>query len=194
MSSDFDGRAPDCRHSWIANSGRGGAPEFRPAAIVSGDTPVMHVLCEHCLCRTWFTEEKWHALPVAGETRQQRRQRLREAAVIGRKNQEAMARELQRRQAEFERTGQTWWNGEPAKARRVIVRVGHSKIATWWCADLEGQERKAVEVTYGNEVFFLDDANGSGWAKVTVGRGSPGYGHSSLPDDSVVVREIGVSR
>jgi hypothetical protein len=83
----------------------------------------------------------------------------------------------------------TFWNGEPCTARRVVVRVGHSPRSTWWCAELEGQERAAVEVTYGTSVFLLDDEDGSGWRKVTVGRGSPGWGHSGLPEDSVVLRD-----
>lgn len=78
------------------------------------------------------------------------------------------------------------WNGEKARGRRVMVRVGHAE-RTWWCAYLEGTERVAVEVTYGDQVFFLDNEDGSGWAKVTGGGGSPRVGHKSLPDDSVVV-------
>lgn len=179
-----------CVHSWLANSGRGGDPEFRPAQIVAGDTPVMHVLCEHCGCRTWFSEAKWHALPRTNETRQERRRRLREAAVLTRRQQESHARVIEQRREEFKRTGATWWNGEPAQCRRVIVRVGTVERPTWWCAGLEGQERRAVEVSYGGQTFLLDDEDGSGWAKVTIGRGSPGYGHSSLPRDSEVLREI----
>lgn len=80
------------------------------------------------------------------------------------------------------------WNGEPAKARRVVVRVGHPMRPTWWCARLEGQEWDAVEVEYAGRVFYLDDSDGSGWAKVMTG-GSPQVGHRSLPDDSEVVAE-----
>ena len=79
------------------------------------------------------------------------------------------------------------WNGEPAEARRVVVRVGTPLRPTWWCARLEGQEWDAVEVRYGDQTFFLDDSDGSGWAKVMFGHGSPQYGHRSLPAGSVVV-------
>lgn len=82
-----------------------------------------------------------------------------------------------------------FWNGEPATFRRVVVRVGKSLRPTWWCATLEGKTRKAVEVSYGDKNFFLDDENGSGTAKVTIGRGSPQVYHASLPDDSVVLHE-----
>ena len=45
-----------------------------------------------------------------------------------------------------------------------------------------------MEVDYFKEgPFYLDDEDGRGWRKVTEGRGSPGYGHRSLPNDSVVM-------
>lgn len=84
------------------------------------------------------------------------------------------------------KAGQTYWNGEPCVARRVLVRVGRSPVSTWWCAKLEGTEREAVEVRYGRETFYLDDADGSGWSKVTEGRGSPWCYHASLPVDTVL--------
>jgi hypothetical protein len=84
---------------------------------------------------------------------------------------------------------QTFWNYEPTPARKVRVIVGKSLRPTWWCAELAGQERAAVEVNYYGEKFYLDDEDGSGWNKVTRGRGGPDWGHSSLPDDSVPVAE-----
>ena len=82
---------------------------------------------------------------------------------------------------------ETYWNGEPCEARKVIVIVGESPRSTWWCAGFAGQQRKAVEVTYaGQPPFYLDNEDGRGWGKVTVGRGSPVYPHSSLPVASVV--------
>lgn len=80
----------------------------------------------------------------------------------------------------------TCWNYENAEARRVVVTVGTPTTPTWWCADMEGQERKAVEVTYGGDTFFLDDEDGSGWYKVTHG-GGPDLSHKSLPSSSTVV-------
>ncbi|HTG95730.1 MAG TPA: hypothetical protein VL866_24225 [Pyrinomonadaceae bacterium] len=87
------------------------------------------------------------------------------------------------------RPEKTYWNGEPANCRRVIVRVGTVEKPTWWCADMEGTERVAVEVNYGKQTFYLDDENGSAWGKVTGGMGGPEWGHKSLPDDSEVIRE-----
>ena len=88
------------------------------------------------------------------------------------------------------RNPKTYWNGERTSARKVLIRVGKSERPTWWCADLEGQERKAVEVSYFDKPFFLDDEDGSGWRKVTEGHGSPTWGHRGLPGDSVVLREL----
>lgn len=77
----------------------------------------------------------------------------------------------------------TFWNGEPCTAEQCTVIVTPSPVPTWWCFNLAGTERKAVEVRYDGTTFYLDDEDGSGWAKVTEGRGSPGYGDRSLPDD-----------
>lgn len=79
------------------------------------------------------------------------------------------------------------WNGQPARARRVTVRVGDSPLPSWWCAKLAGQTRDAVEVHYGGRRFFLDDVDGSGWRKVTDGHGSPRMASRLLPDTSTVI-------
>lgn len=84
-------------------------------------------------------------------------------------------------------TVKTYWNGQPCDARQVDVVVGKSPISTWWCADLEGTTRKAVEVNYAGQTFYLDNEDGSGWHKVTVGRGSPHCYHASIPVDSAKV-------
>ena len=81
----------------------------------------------------------------------------------------------------------TYWNGEAVLARRVRVLVGWSAAPGTWCRALVGTERKAVELHYCGEVIYLDDHDGTGWAKVTAGRGSPRLGHRRLPDDSVVL-------
>ena len=81
---------------------------------------------------------------------------------------------------------ETFWNYEPTPCRIVRVIVGPSP-KTWWCAGLEGTEREAVEVIYGGaDRFYLDNEDGSGWEKVTLGRGGPHWGHSSLPVASIV--------
>lgn len=85
----------------------------------------------------------------------------------------------------------TYWNGEPAPARRVVVRVPpwnpdkHAPQA-WW-KPYQRTWRKAVEVRYGKHiVIYLDDEDGSGWRKVTAGQGSPRWGHYQLPNNVLV--------
>lgn len=54
----------ECNHIWIANSGRGGEPVFKPNRYM-GREPLMHVKCSLCNQRTWVTEEQWRlAIPV----------------------------------------------------------------------------------------------------------------------------------
>lgn len=57
---------------------------------------------------------------------------------------------------------ETFWNGEPTPCRRVVVKVGTVGKPSYWFNGLEGTERKAVEVTYGGDVFFIDDDDGDG--------------------------------
>jgi hypothetical protein len=81
----------------------------------------------------------------------------------------------------------TNWNGEPAEARRVSVVVADDgRFPAYWARELVGTVRAAVEVTYDGRTFYLDDEDGSGWAKVTVGQGSPRWGHRSLEVERVV--------
>ena len=84
----------------------------------------------------------------------------------------------------------TRWNGEPCEARRVLIIVGECPKPTWWFAHLVGTEMRAVEVTYGTETFYLADREGEGWHKVTVGRGSPYFGHSSVTCAEVLKERI----
>lgn len=88
---------------------------------------------------------------------------------------------------------ETFWNFEPTPCRIVRVIVGPSPRSTWWCADLAGTEREAVEVNYHGDVFYLDNEEGpnwpagTGWSKVTVGRGGPHHAHGSLPVGKVLL-------
>lgn len=78
----------------------------------------------------------------------------------------------------------TYWNGEPVRAVKVTVTVANKgTFKTPWFDDIVGQKRKAVEVVYGSSCFYLDDENGSGWDKVTHGKGSPHIGHRQLEID-----------
>ena len=75
----------------------------------------------------------------------------------------------------------TYWNGEPCDAQKVNLVVSDPGIhPEYWARLFVGQVRPAVRVTYGGNTFYLDDLDGSGWRKVTVGFGSPQYGSRSL--------------
>jgi hypothetical protein len=91
--------------------------------------------------------------------------------------EQAMARKRTRRLL----TPGTYWNYERATARRVRVVVGDAPKGGW-CEGLTGTARDAVEVLYDEQdPFYLDNEDGSGWRKVTEGRGGPEWPHSSLP-------------
>lgn len=87
-------------------------------------------------------------------------------------------------------TEQGFWNGLPTKVRKVVGTVvdwdpeEHPPLA-WW-RGLSGQRIEAVEVVldgvnYGGGIAYLDNRDGSGWFKVTEGRGSPRVGHRDVP-------------
>jgi hypothetical protein len=81
----------------------------------------------------------------------------------------------------------TFWNGEPCEARIVKVIVGKPLRPSWWCADLEGKQRTAIQIAQQGQTFFIDHEDGTGWRKITEGRGMPNYPHSSLPSDSQLI-------
>lgn len=58
-----DANPETCAHYWIPNSGQGGEPDFRLNRMMSAN-PLMHVMCDLCGTRTWFTREQWAAIPV----------------------------------------------------------------------------------------------------------------------------------
>lgn len=82
--------------------------------------------------------------------------------------------------------GPTFWNGEPADCRRCTVIVADAEFPAYWARKHVGQERHAVEVRYSGEPFYIDNENGSGWAKVRFAGGGPRVGHDSLRIERVV--------
>jgi len=75
----------------------------------------------------------------------------------------------------------TYWNGEPTLCEQVKIIVGGAYKPTYWYASLEGTKRKAIKVSYRDKApFYLDDEDGSGWLKVTEGRGMMTYPHASI--------------
>lgn len=81
---------------------------------------------------------------------------------------------------------ETFWNGLPTPARRGTAIVAESfKFLDYWARGLIGARIDVVEVilddvSYGGGTTYLDNRDGSAWAKVTEGRGSPGRGHRDV--------------
>lgn len=80
----------------------------------------------------------------------------------------------------------TFWNGMPAPARRGSAVVADApEFPGYWARELIGQRIEVVEVnlagvSFSGGIDYLDNRDGSGWRKVTEGRGGPGFGHSGL--------------
>lgn len=82
-----------------------------------------------------------------------------------------------------------WWNGLPTKIRHITGIVvdwdpDKDPPQAWW-RDLSGVRVNAVEVVLdgvnqGGGVDILWDDDGSGWAKVTEGHGSPRWPHRNI--------------
>jgi len=83
--------------------------------------------------------------------------------------------------------GPTFWNGEPADCRRVIVVVADAEFPAYWARKYIGQERHAVEVNCAGQTFYIDNENGSGWAKVRFAGGGPRAGHRDLAIERIVL-------
>lgn len=104
----------------------------------------------------------------------------------------------------------TFWNGELCEARIVRVIVADCPSASaYWARPYVGEEREAVEVSYGGRVFYLDNEAhvpgeqeiatvrryglepqvglaGDGWRKITEEHGGPRCPHRSLTIERVV--------
>lgn len=79
----------------------------------------------------------------------------------------------------------TYWNGMETEAvRGTAVVADEPAFPLYWARELVGERIAVVRVNldgvnYGGGEDFLDDRDGSGWAKVTGG-GGPRMGHSSV--------------
>ena len=87
-----------------------------------------------------------------------------------------------------------YWNGLAAKFRIVIAIVGPEPAELkdhieksrpglkryLWFVPFIGQHRQVVEVIQDGQTFYMDNEDGSGFRKVTEGRGSPQFGHRSF--------------
>ena len=64
------------------------------------------------------------------------------------------------------------WNGKPCQARTVLIELADCpQYQNYWARAIVGQERNAVEVTVGDHVFYMDNQDGTGYAKITAGCG-----------------------
>lgn len=94
-----------------------------------------------------------------------------------------------------------YWKGRPAKFRVVMAVVGGAPIEVKgagegktgdkqqheWFVPLIGEPRQVVEVIYDStELFYLDNEDGSGLAKVTAGIGDSEYEYRLLYPSSIV--------
>lgn len=61
----------------------------------------------------------------------------------------------------------TFWNGEPTRCSKGSAVVNEERV-------------RVVRVFYAGERFYLDDATGQAWRKVTNGNGSPRYSHRNV--------------
>lgn len=83
-----------------------------------------------------------------------------------------------------------YWNGLATKIRKVrgtVPEWDESYPPLAWWRDLCGLEVEAVEVVldgvnFGGGRAYLYNTDGSGWFKVTEGKGSPRVEHKGLPD------------
>ncbi len=75
----------------------------------------------------------------------------------------------------------TRWNGEPARAVKIAVMVARApEFPHYWADQYVDTIRQAVRVDYGSQHFYLDNEDGTGWRKVTDGRGMPNWPHRNL--------------
>lgn len=78
-----------------------------------------------------------------------------------------------------------YWNGEPAQGERGFVTVPEhvegDPPEAWW-KPIVGRTEPVVVVRYYDQTHLLWNRDGIGWNKVTRGRGSPRWSHSSLPN------------
>lgn len=85
---------------------------------------------------------------------------------------------------------ETFWNGNPCRARYLTVVVANDPtFSKYWAKSYIGQVRKAIEITIIKrgilgtsklETFIIDNEDGSGYKKITKGRGSWKYSYGVL--------------
>lgn len=92
----------------------------------------------------------------------------------------------------------TYWNGLETEAiRGTAIVAAAPEFFQYWAKDLIGQRIDVVRVildgvNLGGGIAYLDDRDGEGWVKVTLGQGSPRYPHKSvnIDEDSFQIVEV----
>ena len=80
---------------------------------------------------------------------------------------------------------ETFWYGTRARCRRVRAVIGSPPSPHYWTRNMVGQERDVVEVRHMGRTFYLDNTDGSGWDKVTLGGGNKLIGHRLVPVEAI---------
>lgn len=81
------------------------------------------------------------------------------------------------------------WNFEPCiAARGTGVVLDAPTVPVFWARveGLVGERIPVVQVSYYDQLFYLDDRGGRGWHKLTYGAGSPKFGHANLDVEDFV--------
>lgn len=87
-------------------------------------------------------------------------------------------------------TTEIYWNGLATTGERGTAVVADApEFPLYWARPLIGQRIPVVlvvldGVAFGGGVAYLDDRDGTGWRKVTEGRGGPRYPHSDVAIES----------
>lgn len=77
--------------------------------------------------------------------------------------------------------GKPHWNYELCEAWLGSIIVGEAQRPTFWHVPFTGQRRKCVKIKQGDEVFYIDDEDGSGYQKVFERGGGPDTHSAHLP-------------
>lgn len=77
------------------------------------------------------------------------------------------------------------FESKPCEVKKVKVCVGKAAGPNWWCKDLEGTVRNAVQLEINSEIFFFDNEGPDGFDAVVGGK--VGTQLRKLPQSSEVV-------
>lgn len=80
------------------------------------------------------------------------------------------------------------WQNEQCDVKVLKIKILPSPEdpVCYWGKVFYYQERQALLVTQGSQQFLIDNEDGTGYLKVTVGLGSPSYGHRSIFNYEIV--------